>query len=98
MTDIVEKVKFDRAQDKVIVERVQDVDPYLKDIKQKKENYKGAIDGVGHYVGTIPGIIIERYLKECGVSYEEFCKDDTHVKRILQDPDYKRFRVWEGNW
>lgn len=45
---------------------------------------------------TIPNVIIEKYLNEHGVSFAEFMADQTHMRRICNDPDNKMFRIWPG--
>lgn len=92
---IEEKYKYDHAEDKLIVERTQDINPVLKHVEQAKE-VGTYTEGLGYYAGTIPAIVIEQYMKEFGVSYMDFIKDSTHIHRIMNDPDYKKFRVWEG--
>lgn len=49
------------------------------------------------HLGRIPAIIIEKYCNEKGVSFNEFLVDDIHIQRILEDPNYKLFRIVEGN-
>ena len=95
MNDIVERYHYDESGDKLIIERTQDVSPVLQQIKLERETIK-EVPGLGFKVGTIPGIIIEQYMKEHGVSYRDFIADDTHIHRIMNNPDYSRFRVWEG--
>lgn len=95
MTDIITRAKYDELEDKLIVHRVQDVEPILKQVERERQVEREA-PGLGRKVGTIPGVIIEQYLKENGVTYEEFIRDNTHINRIMMDPDYKKFRVWEG--
>jgi hypothetical protein len=90
---------FHIEDDRVYIATVQDVEPILKKVKAEKETHREAkTEALGVKVGTIPDVIILRYMQEMGVSYRDFLMDDVHVKRILMDPDYKRFRVWEGRF
>lgn len=45
---------------------------------------------------TIPNVIIEKYMNDHGVSYAEVLGNDVHMRRIVNDPDNKMFRVWPG--
>lgn len=97
MNDITTKVFHDEKEDKTHIYREQDCTPVIDEVKRLKEVTDGRGDGIkGYFVGRIPAIIVERYLNETGVSYREFIMDETHVKRILNDPDYKKFRIFEG--
>ena len=92
-----ERYVYDEIEDKLHVERTQDVEPVLEQVKIEKENIR-EIPGLGYKVGTIPAIIVQQYCNEVGITYREFCIDQTHIKRIMNDPDYRKFRVWEGNF
>lgn len=96
MSDVQTFVKYDESEDKLHINRVQDVEPIIEHVKTLKDGYKGS--DIGHYVGTIPAVIVEQYLIECGIDFGDFMKDDTHIKRILTNPDFKKFRVWEGRF
>lgn len=81
----------------MVIERVADVQSILDSAKNLRSNGAGVSEsGELHHVGRIPSIIIEKYCNANGISYREFLIDDTHITRILNDPDYKLFRVWEG--
>jgi len=91
------KYHYDHSDDKIYIERSADCEPVLDEVKRIKEVTDGRGDGIkGYFVGRIPDVIIEKYLNEMGVTYREFIQDEKHVKRILNDPAYKRFRIFEG--
>ncbi len=91
------ETRYHTQDDNLIIERVQDFGAVLKSVKQHKEVMSSKpVDGLGYYVGEIPGLVIEQYMKAHGVSYAEFINNDEHVNRIVKDPNYKDFRVWEG--
>jgi len=97
MDDITTKVHHDEATNKTTIYREQDCEPVVDEVKRIKEVTDGRGDGVmGYHVGKIPAIIIEQYIEEMGVSFHEFCVDPVHITRICNDPDYKRFRIFEG--
>lgn len=79
------------------VEHVQDCTPIVDEVKRLKEVTDGRGDSsLGYFVGRIPEVIVQKYMDEMGVSYHEFVVDPIHIKRILNDPQYKRFRIFEG--
>ena len=90
-----EQYFYDDSSDSLTIKKTEDLSPILKQVKAAKE-VNCYIDGVGYYAGTIPGIIIEQYMKEHGISYYEIINNNVHIHRILNDPDYSKFRVWEG--
>ncbi|MEW8193305.1 MAG: hypothetical protein AB2793_06325 [Candidatus Thiodiazotropha sp.] len=93
------KELFQVEDDRLYIATVQDVEPILEKVKAEKENHRESkTEALGVKAGTIPKVIILRYMQEMGVSYRDFLMDDVHVRRILMDPDFKRFRVWEGRF
>ncbi len=93
-----ETLHYDQLSDVVTVHRQQDVDPILQSVREHKDRGadRKASESMGYFVGTIPAVIVEEYCKQEGITYHEFCEDSSHVRRILSDPDYKKFRIWEG--
>ena len=87
--------KFHKQDGKFIVENKQDVEPFIRQAAVDRETL-GEVPGLGYKIGTIPAVVIQDYLNTVGITFEEFMKDDTHIYRIMSDPDYKKFRVWEG--
>lgn len=80
---------------KVVMNRFSDVEPALDLLSGMRQ----ITDGKGKqfwWIGEIPNVIVEKYLNENGVTYQDFLADSTHARRILQNPDYKKFRVFEG--
>jgi len=97
MSDIKTIYHYDAQSNKDVFERVQDCEPIVKRVAEIKQQIDGRGDSsLGYFVGTIPAIIIEKYMKEVGVTYHEFMADRTHIHRIMNNPDYAKFRVWEG--
>lgn len=99
MSDIKTFFKHDSSEDKDIIYREQDCEPIVKEVKAIKEVSDGrGKTSLGYFVGRLPAIIVEQYCNENNVSFQDFINDDTHVKRILNNPDFKKFRVWEGKY
>ena len=97
MNDIKTIYHYDALENRDVIERVQDCEPVVAEVAELKHRTDGRGDtSLGYHVGRIPGIVIEQYLKEAGITFHEFCIDNTHIHRIINNPDYKRFRVFEG--
>jgi hypothetical protein len=48
------------------------------------------------HAASIPNAIVEKYCNENGVKFAEAISDETHLRRIMLDPDYSALRVWKG--
>ena len=97
MSDIKTIYHYDAQNNKDVFERVQDCEPIVKRAAEIKQQIDGRSDSsLGYFVGTIPGIIIEQYEKQAGITHHEFMTDRTHIHRIMNNPDYKKFRIFEG--
>jgi len=80
----------------IVFESTQDCNPVIEDIlelREDKSNYSGKDM---HHVARIPFVIIEQYLNNNNIQYEEFMRDKTHIKNILNDPALSAFRIWQG--
>ena len=97
MNDIVTRAVYDESTDKLHISRIQDAEPIIQEVRELKEVTDGRGDSIkGYFVGRIPAMVVEQYLIEVGVTFEDFVRDDTHVKRIMNNPDYAKFRIFEG--
>lgn len=47
-------------------------------------------------LAVIPGIIIQQYMNENGVSYAEFMRNPVHANKMLNDRALSGFRTHEG--
>lgn len=85
---------YDASDGTTWIERVQDVEPILKETKALFNN----APEFGRYkrdmvkVASIPVVIYEEYLKR-GI---DLLKDDAALRRFLNDPDNRAFRTTPG--
>jgi len=97
MSDIDTIYHYDAKENRDVIQRVQDCEPIINEIAELKQLTDGRGDtSLGYHVGRIPAIIVEQYLKHAGITFHDFCVDTTHIHRIINNPDYKKFRVFEG--
>lgn len=84
---------------RLIVNRVQDVEPILEankkeynSVSTKGKKFKGDF----HKVATIPNVMVEKFMK-MGINLMRPTKEDmVRLKKILNDPDYKHLRTTPG--
>lgn len=88
---------FHADNDKIIIERKQDCAPILTEIQNIKQTTDGiSSSGDMRFAGRIPAVLIEKYCNQKGITFADFIKDDIHTVAIMNDPDYKALRIWEG--
>lgn len=93
MSGIVSHHAFDG--DDLIVNRTQDVEPILDDNKAMANEPQ---HGDFRHIGSIPVVIIEKWMNEDGVNIlamgnEEF---SAFIERKLNDPDWRHLKTYSG--
>ena len=97
MSDVKTIYHYDEQENKDIIQRVQDCEPIIQEVAEMKQFSDGRGEtSMGYYAGRIPAVIVEAYMNEMGVTFNDMITDTTHVHRILNNPDFKKFRVFEG--
>jgi hypothetical protein len=93
VSDIRTIVHFDRSENQIHFQRVQDVEAILANNKALRSEQQKS--DWGRHIATIPNVIIERWITEDGVNYLSLPKDEFArlVKRKLRDPDYAWLRT-----
>lgn len=80
---------------KTVFERVQDCQSIVETTKAlHKEGLHGSSEM--KHAASIPFVIVERYCNDNGISFQDFCNGQEHIKRILNDPSLSHFRIWKG--
>lgn len=81
----------------LIIERVADCQNVLDEAALLRSmGATKSASGDLHHVAKIPFIFIEKYCNDKGITYQEWQNNDEHITAILNDSDYKLFRVREG--
>jgi len=79
----------------VTFERVQDCTAIAEHTQAlHKEGVHGSTDM--RHAASFPMVIVEKYLNDKGISFQEFMAEAVHVKAMLADPALSAFRVWGG--
>lgn len=89
--------RFLTQEGSLVIERFADVEPIIDHVQKLRQEGSGkSSSGEMYHVGDLPLIIAEKYCNEVGITFEEFMCNPEHITRIMNNPDYSRFRVWEG--
>lgn len=77
-----------------IIEASQDVESILeRNVALQNSDHKRDKDF--HLIGSIPLVMVEWWFRHNGVNIQRLAKDEfsTWMKRILNDPDYRKFKT-----
>ncbi|MCH8622643.1 hypothetical protein [Undibacterium sp. TS12] len=79
-------IRFERVQDcTAIAEHAQAL---------HKEGLHGTSEM--RHAASFPMVLVEKYLNDKNISFQEFMSEEVHVKAMLVDPALSAFRVWGG--
>lgn len=89
------KTSLKEEEGRLIIGLSQDCTPIAEHAKALQN---AGIHGTSEmrHAARIPQVIVEKYCNDRGITFREFMNDQTHVRRILNDPDNAMFRVWKG--
>lgn len=87
--------RFALVDGALVVECVQQCTPIAEDATRRREE---GIHGSSEFrhAARIPDVMIEAYCNRVGITYEEWCSNKEHIRRVLNDPAMAHFRVWPG--
>lgn len=81
--------------DKLVTGTVQDCDWIVDNAKAlHNEGIHGSADM--RHIARLPVVVVEKYCNDNGIKLEEFMRDRTHIRRMVNDPDLSYFRIWPG--
>jgi hypothetical protein len=92
-----EKFKFDETTKQYIHQKVHDFTHAEKYAKAVSET-TGGIAGESRLIGTIPRALVNEWLKEAGVTWDDVQARQQVVKRKILSGDFDKFRVWKGTY
>lgn len=79
----------------LITGTVQDCTAIAEHAKARhNEGYHGSKDM--KLAASIPFVMVDKYLNDNCLTFAEFQRDKTHIRRMLNDPALAHFRVWNG--
>ena len=92
-----EKIHYDHADNKLIVQKTHDVNPELHRAEMLRNAGVGQT-GEKRLVGTIPLNLIAEWCKEAGVKWDDVQARQDVVKRKILSGEFDKFRVWKGTY
>tara|TARA_R110000782_G_scaffold232377_1_gene318613 strand:+ start:620 stop:904 length:285 start_codon:yes stop_codon:yes gene_type:complete len=88
--------KWVQDGDQLIQIKTQDWNPMLERAKALREN--GNADfGESKLIGCIDSALINEWLKEAGIGWDDPAMDDV-IKRKMLSGEFDKLRVWEGTY
>jgi hypothetical protein len=93
--DVVTKFHYDPVEDRMTIERVQDIEPILEKNKRSFNDAPINWKGEFHHVGSIPHVIIEKYKNDTGIDLlrPEYRGE---LLKFLDRPENRMFRTRPG--
>lgn len=88
---------FDDAAGKVIHKKVHSNEPYLDMARQYRDAGVG-MKGEHRLVGVIPTHLINEWIKEAGISWDEPQAVQEVMRRKILSGEFDKFRVWDGRY
>lgn len=85
-----------REGDKLIHKKTHDFTPAIHRAKILRDAGKQSM-GESKLVGTIPLALINEWLKEAGIKWDDPARDDI-IKRKILSGDFDKLRVWQGTY
>ena len=78
-----------------VFERVQDCTSI---VETAQELHNAGLHGSAEmrHAAKIPAVIVERYCNDHGITFHEFCSNEEHIRRLVNDPALSYFRIWPG--
>lgn len=82
---------------KIIIQQTHDPNPTLNTVAAMRS---AGIEGFGHnkLAARIPGWLIEQWLIEAGVSYQDEAAKREIIKKKILSGDIQKLRLWEGTY
>lgn len=73
----------------------QDVQPILEYAHHRNvEGFHGTSEM--KHAARIPFVVVEKYCHDHNIEFHEFMANKEHIKRVVNDPSLKAFRIWPG--
>ena len=95
------KIHLDEGEKKIHIEDSQDISQILAQNKREANDqaykFKGFQDAKMYKVAEIPLIVVQELAQRGIMNYNGTVRDKERMKKWLNDPDNKYFRIYKGN-
>jgi len=95
---IAEKLTYDPSTNKWIHQKTHDFSGAEKIAKMTAETTNGGIIGENRVIGTVPRALVNEWLKEAGVKWDDTQARQEVFKRKILSGEFDKFRVWKGTF
>lgn len=92
-----ETVKYDDMTDTLHVIKKHDAQPVLDSVSKLKQIEQPKFSEKRH-VGRVPFHILEQWINEAGVSFDDYEATREVIDRKLMSGEFNKLRIWEGNY
>jgi hypothetical protein len=93
MSNISTKIHVENGD--VIWQRTQDCSSIAAETRRLSlEGVHGSSEM--RHAARLPMVLVEAYMNDKGITFQEFMGNKSHVKTMLSDPALADFRIWEG--
>ena len=89
------RIHHDQLTGATAFERVQDCTPIVNFAANQRIAGEAGDKEMRH-AARFPAVIVETYLNNKGITFNEFLANPVHVKAMLADSSLAAFRIWEG--
>lgn len=77
------------------IKTTQDFTPIMENaILRQNEGLHGSSEM--KHAAKIPKLAIDVYCAKHGIDFREFMTNEVHIRRMCNDPDLSKFRIWPG--
>lgn len=73
----------------------EDVSAILEDAKGRSNSGLHGSSEFKH-AAHLPGIVVEKYCLDKGITFHEWMANPIHLRAMLNDPALADFRIWKG--
>lgn len=80
---------------RMVVSNTQDCTPIAEYAKARHNEGLTGSSEMKH-AARIPMVMVEKYLNDNNITFDEWSRDKTHIRRMLTDPALQHFRIWKG--
>ena len=96
--DIKTTLHLNRNDGTMTVARMQDVEPILKAIHERKVEEAAKFSRLRDFreIGEVPFVVLEEWIKKRGMTFREYVIDRKARKLFWNNPDNAKFKVMRG--
>lgn len=90
--------KWHRVDDRIVHQTTWDPNPTLQRARQIRDGKPTWQVPDGKHVGTIPRWLLEQWLEEAGIKFNDRAAVEELLQRKLNSGEFAAFRTWSGRF